>query len=335
MIFAARFTAHSYIQLGGGVTRAPACVLRVKVRLGAAQEVRFEDVSAATVWEEATLVQVHLLAGRLEVQSHWREGHKELQSVKKSCFLIKYVWNSSSSSTDPSGSRSSTFPEDHSWMIAGAGRRGRSGSAACCCVAQKASLQKKKQKKTRMLEADGSIHQAAWKTRSQSRGNYSPRCTWVFDEFECLAFGEGRQFARRYFRCVFKASEGDAPAVHDQIRQLGAELSTDLRTETRQKTERLTRTSSVQASQAQLLLNPPSRGQIWACSCCRSPVLLRCWRRSWRSSRSCSADRGEASPSSPSPECATWAPAGNVCGAKLKLEILVSASVRDHYQLLP
>lgn len=51
---------------------------------------------------------------------------------------------------NPSGSRRSTFPEDHSWMIGGAGQRGRSGSAACCCVSQKASLQMKRQKKARV-----------------------------------------------------------------------------------------------------------------------------------------------------------------------------------------
>lgn len=47
-------------------------------------------------------------------------------------------------STNPSGSHHSTFPEDHSWMIGGAGQRGRSGSAACCCVLQKAFLQMKR-----------------------------------------------------------------------------------------------------------------------------------------------------------------------------------------------
>lgn len=45
-------------------------VLRVKVGRGAAQETRFQDVSTATVGEEAALVQVHLLARCLEVQSH-------------------------------------------------------------------------------------------------------------------------------------------------------------------------------------------------------------------------------------------------------------------------
>lgn len=47
-------------------------------------------------------------------------------------------------STNPSGSLRSTFPADHSWMIGGAGQRGRSGSAVCCCVSQKASLQMKR-----------------------------------------------------------------------------------------------------------------------------------------------------------------------------------------------
>lgn len=46
------------------------CVLRVEVGRGAAQETGFQDVSTATVREEAALVQVHLFAGCLEVQSH-------------------------------------------------------------------------------------------------------------------------------------------------------------------------------------------------------------------------------------------------------------------------
>lgn len=52
------------------MTGASSRVLWVKVGLGAAQEARFEDVSTATVGEEATLVQVHLLSWCLEVQSH-------------------------------------------------------------------------------------------------------------------------------------------------------------------------------------------------------------------------------------------------------------------------
>lgn len=46
------------------------CVLRIEVGRGAAQETGLQDVSAATVGEEAALVQVHLFAGRLEIQSH-------------------------------------------------------------------------------------------------------------------------------------------------------------------------------------------------------------------------------------------------------------------------
>lgn len=45
-------------------------VLRIEVGLGAAQETGFQDVSTATVGEEAALVQVHLFARCLEVQSH-------------------------------------------------------------------------------------------------------------------------------------------------------------------------------------------------------------------------------------------------------------------------
>lgn len=65
-----RSDTHSYGQLGGDVPRASSCVFRVKVRRGAAQKARFEDVSTATIGQEATLVQVHLLPGCLEVQSH-------------------------------------------------------------------------------------------------------------------------------------------------------------------------------------------------------------------------------------------------------------------------
>lgn len=63
-------TTHSYGKLGGDMTRASPRVLGVEVGRGAAQEAGFEDVSTATIGEEATLVQVHLLAGRLEVESH-------------------------------------------------------------------------------------------------------------------------------------------------------------------------------------------------------------------------------------------------------------------------
>lgn len=61
---------HSYGQLCGDVTRSSSCVLGVKGGRGAAQEVRFEDVSTAAVGKEAALVQVHLLPRSLEVQSH-------------------------------------------------------------------------------------------------------------------------------------------------------------------------------------------------------------------------------------------------------------------------
>lgn len=61
---------HSYGQLCGDVTRSSSRVLGVKGGRGAAQEVRFEDVSTAAVGKEAALVQVHLLPGSLEVQSH-------------------------------------------------------------------------------------------------------------------------------------------------------------------------------------------------------------------------------------------------------------------------
>lgn len=46
----------------------------VGVELGrqAPQELRFEDVAAAAVGQEAALVQLHLLGGRLEVQGHWK-----------------------------------------------------------------------------------------------------------------------------------------------------------------------------------------------------------------------------------------------------------------------
>lgn len=45
-------------------------VLRIEVGRGAAQETGFQDVPTASVGEEAALVQVHLFAGCLEVQSH-------------------------------------------------------------------------------------------------------------------------------------------------------------------------------------------------------------------------------------------------------------------------
>lgn len=63
-------TTHSDGELGGDVPGAPACVLWIEVAGGAAQEAGFEDVTTATVGQEATLVQVHLLPWSLEVQSH-------------------------------------------------------------------------------------------------------------------------------------------------------------------------------------------------------------------------------------------------------------------------
>lgn len=83
--------------------------------------------------------------------------HKTFQSVKQQamrwtcsgamavCSAIVCVCLSARAwSTNPSGSLRSTFPADHSWMIGGAGQRGRSGSAVCCCVSQRASLQMKR-----------------------------------------------------------------------------------------------------------------------------------------------------------------------------------------------
>lgn len=58
---------HSYSQLSRGMTGASSRVFWVKVGCGAAQEAGFEDVSTATICEEAALVQVHLLPSRLEV----------------------------------------------------------------------------------------------------------------------------------------------------------------------------------------------------------------------------------------------------------------------------
>lgn len=52
------------------MTGAASRVLGVEVGRGAAQEAGFDDVSAATIGEEAALVQVHLLPGCLEVESH-------------------------------------------------------------------------------------------------------------------------------------------------------------------------------------------------------------------------------------------------------------------------
>lgn len=67
---------HSYSKLCGDVTGASSCVLWVKVRSEAAHKAGFENVSTATVGEETTLIQVHLLPRRLEVQSHWTAHRK-------------------------------------------------------------------------------------------------------------------------------------------------------------------------------------------------------------------------------------------------------------------
>lgn len=71
---------HPNGQLRGDVTRPPSRVLGVEVGLGAAQEGRFEDVSAAAVGKEAALVQVHLLPWSLEVESHCAAAQGELVS---------------------------------------------------------------------------------------------------------------------------------------------------------------------------------------------------------------------------------------------------------------
>ena len=94
---------HPYGQLGGDVTGASSCDLWVEVGRGAAQEARFEDVSTATVWEEATLVQVHLLPGRLEVQSHCTAQRVEsvtstfvpMENISASVNHIAVLWCSS------------------------------------------------------------------------------------------------------------------------------------------------------------------------------------------------------------------------------------------------
>lgn len=51
-----------------------------------------------------------------------------------------------------------------------------------------------------------------------SRCNYFYGCTGVFDEPEGLTLREGGHFIWWFFRSVFKAMKGDAPAVHHQIR---------------------------------------------------------------------------------------------------------------------
>lgn len=60
-------TAHFYGQLGGGVAGASARVFGVKVGCRAAHKAGLQNISTATIGEEASLVEVHLLPGRLEV----------------------------------------------------------------------------------------------------------------------------------------------------------------------------------------------------------------------------------------------------------------------------
>lgn len=59
--------------------------------------------------------------------------------------------------------------------------------------------------------------------------NYSHICTRVLDEPEGFAFREGGHFVGRVFQQIFKATEGNAPAVHHQLRQLRAQFQADLR----------------------------------------------------------------------------------------------------------
>lgn len=60
-------TTHPHSQLGGDVTGPSSRVLWVKVGCRAAQEAWFDDIATAAIGKEATLVQVHLLPGGLEV----------------------------------------------------------------------------------------------------------------------------------------------------------------------------------------------------------------------------------------------------------------------------
>lgn len=58
--------------------------------------------------------------------------------------------------------------------------------------------------------------------------NYSHICTSVFDEPEGIALREGGHFIGRVFTHIFKATEGNASAVHHQLRQLWAQFGADL-----------------------------------------------------------------------------------------------------------
>jgi len=62
-------------QQGRLVARASAHVLWVEGGVLLAHERWLEDVAAQAVGEEAALVQVHLLPGRLEVQRHCAHTH--------------------------------------------------------------------------------------------------------------------------------------------------------------------------------------------------------------------------------------------------------------------
>lgn len=144
-------------------------------------------------------------------------------------------------STNPAGSHSSTFPEDHSWMNQGAGQKGRSGSAACCCALQKGSLQMKRQKSTShdTLKAnyifcrtscakDTRLATFSDSLYVMSSCNYFHCHTRVFDELEGIVFRERRHFIWWFFRHVSKPAEGGGLAVSHQVRHLGAHFRTAL-----------------------------------------------------------------------------------------------------------
>lgn len=52
------------------MTRTPTGVLRVEIGLAVAQEAGLQDVAATAIGKKTALVQVHLLTGGLEVESH-------------------------------------------------------------------------------------------------------------------------------------------------------------------------------------------------------------------------------------------------------------------------
>lgn len=49
------------------------------------------------------------------------------------------------------------------------------------------------------------------------RCNYFHCCTGVFDEPEGITFREGGHFIWRFFRNIFKPTEGNTSAVHHQL----------------------------------------------------------------------------------------------------------------------